>query len=166
VLVDRGTFKSVFRLSVPLLRAGADCEKIIISPLLRLMKKGCCEDAGHVTNRRDKQLVVDIGEGLANVRTWIKELTFGKRIRNFKVLCPMMLLESDSEDLVEAAMRIKPYSSADPVHMTNEGYKFLTVSLLETISSVTFTRSTSGNTERELEATVPAEAANWYTPRA
>jgi hypothetical protein len=116
------------------------------------MKKGCCDDAGHVTNRRDKQMGVDIGEGLFNVRTWIKELAFEKRIRNFKVLCLLMLLEWDSEDLVEAAMRIKSYWSADPVHMTNDGYKFLTISLLEAVAGTTFTRSNGGSTEKQPEA--------------
>jgi hypothetical protein len=149
VLADRAAFKSIFRLSVPLFRAGAECEKIIISPLPRLMKKGCCADPGHVTNRTEKQLIVDIGEGLSNIKTWIKELTFGKRIRNFKVLCPMMLLEGDSEaeDLTEAAMRIRPFWNTDPVHMTSEGYRYLTVSLLETVAGSRFTRGIGSSTE-------------------
>jgi hypothetical protein len=137
----RYCFKSIFSNAVSLFRAGGDCDKVILSPLPRFLRKGCCKDETHATNRKDKFLAVQIGNGLNDIRSWIKELAFGKRIRNFKVLCPIILLEGETEDVFEAATRMKPYWASDPVHLSRDGYSALASSLLDTMVNLTYTRS-------------------------
>jgi hypothetical protein len=48
VFADHHCMKHLVNLSVPVLRAGGDHEKIILSPLLRYLKP-CCRDKSHIT---------------------------------------------------------------------------------------------------------------------
>jgi hypothetical protein len=72
--------------SVPLLRAAGENPKLIISPLVRYINAPCCENAGHVTNFSKADFAVMLGEAMADIRAWLKDFTYGKKLRNFKVL--------------------------------------------------------------------------------
>jgi hypothetical protein len=62
VLANRDGFRALFMDALPLLRAGADSVKILMTPLMRYVKKKCCEDVGHITNKGS--FGEEIGEGL------------------------------------------------------------------------------------------------------
>jgi hypothetical protein len=92
-LVDRQEFKKIFNCSTPLLRAGGEATKVLLSPLLRYSANKCCEDPTHIVNFGDIAYYSGLGEKLADIKHWLKEFTFGKRIRNAKVLNPNKILE-------------------------------------------------------------------------
>jgi hypothetical protein len=72
-----------------------------------------------------------MGEAIGEIKEWISDFAFTRRIRNFAVLCPNSLLQ-DGNNLEE----IRGYWSAGPVHMNTEGYAALAVNLLNSTLEV------------------------------
>jgi hypothetical protein len=137
---DHMAIKSLINIITPLLRAGGDCEKIILSPLPRYMKR-CCKDRNHLVNKREDSYASDMGEALADMRDSMKDLIFGKKIRNFKVLSTTMLF---MEDVDKAPEKLREFWKDDPVHMTAEGYEELVTAISKVISNATFNRPAPG----------------------
>jgi hypothetical protein len=121
-VVDREKFKELFNISVPILRAGGDCAKLVISPLLRYITAPCCREAGHLTNFGGPEYAMLLGEAVENMKGWLRDLTFGKRIRNFKVVCSNTCIGFDEDEEVEKKKKLKEYWTSDPVHLSAAGY--------------------------------------------
>jgi hypothetical protein len=136
---DHNIVKNLVNTTIPLLRAGGDREKIILSPLPRYMKP-CCKDKSHVVNRKESDYFANMGTAMRDIKESIKDVVFGKRIRSFKVLEPMTLLEEEDGDLATAT-KLKNYFNEDPVHLSGEGYADMLQCLLDKIVEGSFTRS-------------------------
>jgi hypothetical protein len=121
VMPDRDYFKKLFNKSVPMLRAGGDAKKLILSPLLRYIHAPCCDDSTHLTNYG--KYAAAMGSGLADIKQWLKDLVFGKRIRNFRVMCSNSAIGLDEEDDVISKRQAKALYGKDPVHLSPVGYK-------------------------------------------
>ena len=65
VLADWATFRKIFYVAIPLLRAGGENKKIILSPLPRYSTSKCCSEERHITNFGTK------GYGTAWARPWL-----------------------------------------------------------------------------------------------
>jgi hypothetical protein len=133
---DHGVIKCLVNAITPLLRAGGDCEKIVLSPLPRYMRK-CCKDKAHLVNKKEATYASDMGEALAEMRDSMKDLIFGKKIRNFKVLSTTKLFMEDEE---AAADKLREFWKDDAVHMTGAGYEELVTAITNVISSAKFNR--------------------------
>jgi hypothetical protein len=64
-----------------------------------------------------------MGEAVENIRQWLKDFTFGKKIRNFKVICSNTIIGVEDEDEAEKRRKVKEYWSSDPVHLSSAGYE-------------------------------------------
>jgi hypothetical protein len=128
---DHNVIKTLVNISAPLLRAGGEAEKVILSPLPRYLQR-CCSFKSHLTNKKDPSYVVNMVESLAEMRDSISDLVHGKKIRSVKVLAFSTLLQ-EGEDTATAAARIMNYWPEDAVHMSAEGYDSLTRALLTCI---------------------------------
>jgi hypothetical protein len=117
-------------------------EKIVLSPLPRYIVK-CCGDSTHVANRKDPSFKEAVSEGLGAVKKSLKDLVFGKKIRNFKVLDPVLLMNADNDDVDTDswAKEINKFWQSDPVHLTSEGYSSLLSGLLGAYGSIDFNRT-------------------------
>jgi hypothetical protein len=72
------------------------------------------------------------------MRDSMKDLIYGKKIREFKVLnTTTLIMGNDMEDAVD---NIRNYWRDDPVHMTPEGYIALLTAILDTAETATFKR--------------------------
>jgi uncharacterized membrane protein YgcG len=139
VFADHHCMKHLVNLSVPVLRAGGDHEKIILSPLLRYLKP-CCRDKSHITNRKEPEYFKELGSAVSDMRESVKDIVYGKKIRNFKVLEPVSLLATDEDDEAAAA-KLMPYFKEDPVHLSSDGYAEILQGLLDFIFEGSFTRT-------------------------
>jgi hypothetical protein len=122
-VVGRDKFRDIFNVSVPLLRAGRDNPKLIVSPLLRYITAPCCKGSGHLLNYGGPEYALYMGEAVENIRQWLKDFTFGKKIRNFKVICSNTIIGVEDEDEAEKRRKVKEYWSSDPVHLSSAGYE-------------------------------------------
>jgi hypothetical protein len=51
VFASRDEFRGLFTTVLPLLRAGLDNTKVLLSPLMRYIVQKCCEDDTHIINK-------------------------------------------------------------------------------------------------------------------
>jgi hypothetical protein len=86
--VGRDRFKELFNLSVPLLRAAGECPKLLLSPLLRYITAPCCKDTGHLTNFGGPEYALFLGEAMENIKSWLKDFTYGKKSATSKSSSP------------------------------------------------------------------------------
>jgi hypothetical protein len=128
---DRNVLKNLVNTSACLLRAGGNCEKFILSPLLRYLTMSCCNDATHMTNRGDrKKFIRAMAARNRDMKDELKDLIIGKRIRSFKVLSPNLLLLTGADEQAEAAS-LNSLWDEDPVHLVTEKYDVLVSALLD-----------------------------------
>jgi hypothetical protein len=138
-LIDRDDFKQIFSQAVPLLRAGGQHKKVLLSPLMRYTLEGCCTDEAHCTNR--KTFYPTMFEQLAEIETWMDDQSYLKRIRKYCVLNPNSILTPDLDKLTKKdKTTFKQFWSAGPVHMTGTGYEYLATKLTEEIGNANFKR--------------------------
>jgi hypothetical protein len=71
-----------------------------------------------------------MGADLADIKHWLKDLAFGKKIRNFKVVCSNSAVGMD-DVTIEKKKRLKLYKGKDPVHVPGVGYEKLAYSFLK-----------------------------------
>jgi hypothetical protein len=165
VFLDREGFKELFMLALPLLRAGRNNTKIMLSPLMRYVNSSCCNNSSHLINRKERRLSTSMGEAIGEIKEWISDFAFTRRIRNFAVLCPNNLLQ-DGNNLEEAGKKIRGYWSAGPVHMNAEGYAALAVNLLNKTLEVKSLRPTEAAGAARGPTVIPDRAAmrkKWVT---
>jgi hypothetical protein len=139
-VVNREDFKQIFNMSVPLLRAGGDNNKVVLSPLMRYAQAPCCADDGHCTNFGDKAYREMLGEALAHLDSWIKDFTFSKRIRNFKVISATEAVTMNNKGKILKSRVLKSNLGLDPVHLTSSGYTQL-ASVVSEYACGDFTRA-------------------------
>jgi hypothetical protein len=132
VLADRDEFRGLFTEVLPLLRAGLQHTKILLTPLVRYLLQPCCRDPTHLTNRCEATYGTMIAEAMCEARAWLKGLAFTRRIKNFSVICPNEMLGHED----------RHFWQEDPVHMVESGYKELGKRLLEAILNAEVSRKT------------------------
>ena len=119
VLADWHAFRKIFYISIPLLRAGGNNKKIILSPLPRYSTSKCCPDIRHITNFGKRGYGTTMGSKLGDIHGWIEDFARGKRIKNFEVVCPATTI-STGDNI--SKRDISAFWGGDPVHLTPAGY--------------------------------------------
>ena len=120
VMADWPTFKQIFASSLPLIRAGGKLKKVLLSPLPRFIMGRCCPDTGHLKNFGTKEYVRAMGNTLAEIDDWVRDLAFSKRILNFTVINTGNLVDLDSPS--SRKKELVQWWGNDPVHMTEAYY--------------------------------------------
>ena len=132
VMADWSAFKKIFYAAIPLLCAGGENKKIILSPLPRFSTAKCCPESGHITNYGSKGYGPNMGSCLADIHSWTDDFARGKRIKNFEVVCPSSIIWEDKKTTIKD---LKVYWSADPVHLTPKGYEMLAEKLADRVAA-------------------------------
>jgi hypothetical protein len=60
VMVNRDEFRDLFTAVLPILRAGQQHTKILLTPLVRYLLHSCCRDISHITNRCEPRYAATI----------------------------------------------------------------------------------------------------------
>jgi hypothetical protein len=149
-VADHGVVKNLVNLSTPLLRAGGELEKVIISPLPRYIIP-CCGDSGHITNRGEDDFKHKMCADLGEFKKSLKDLIFGKKIRNFKVLNPLDLMYGDCGDGDKRPKR--GFWKNDPVHPTSAGYENLVNGIIKKEISFNWSYTAGGGRNKQQVAT-------------
>jgi hypothetical protein len=80
-VVGRDEIKKMVSMSIPLLRAGGQCRKVILTPAGRYRYTPCCTTVGHVSNIRDRNYGRWMDEKLTELRGVVRDYV---RMRNIK----------------------------------------------------------------------------------
>jgi hypothetical protein len=141
VYADRQEFRELFTTTLPLLRAGRDHTKFLLSPLVRYLGKSCCSDMSHIINSTERNYGTVAGQALKDYGTWLQDLAFTRRIRNFAVLNPNSLLRKD-DPTADNAQLVRELWRDGPVHMPKDGYELLCNKLLDKMGGAKLSRQT------------------------
>jgi hypothetical protein len=76
-----------------------------------------------------------MGASLADMKEWLKDFTFGKRIRNFKVMCTVTAVGFDDNNEACDKNQLKNLMTADPMHLAAAGYEKLAKGMLKKLES-------------------------------
>ena len=117
-MADHDIMKEVVFDSIPLLRAGGNMVKIVLSPLPRYIMGPCCSNPGHVTNHGSEGYAVDMGARLADMCDWLADFLHIKRIKKAKTIFPGDLVGG----LKDGKKEMSAAWGRDPVHMSEHGY--------------------------------------------
>jgi hypothetical protein len=134
VFVDRVGFRELFTTTLPLLHAGKNHIKILLTPIMQYALASCCDNPSHITNKREPAYGTALGEALSNIGEWLQDLAFTRRIHNFAVMCPTDVMQRADQQ------RKGNFWAEGPVHMTKDGYRFLANALLERFADVKLCR--------------------------
>jgi hypothetical protein len=80
-IASRDEVKKMVSTAMPLLRAGGQCRKIILTPTARYRDCPCCGTRGHCTNMKDRNYKQWMDGRLAEIRGVVKDYV---RMRNIK----------------------------------------------------------------------------------
>jgi hypothetical protein len=141
IISSKSAQHALFKILQPLLEATGGKPSILCSPLPRYVKVGCCEEEGHMPNRRlrtfEHQLLGDLKETAENFRNFL--FTSGNKL--IKVLDPAVSWRGkDTSDIW----------GDDPIHPTEMAYGLMAegaITLLRHMESGARKRPRTNSTE-------------------
>jgi hypothetical protein len=113
--------------SIPLLRAGGQCRKVILTPAGRYRYTPCCNTVGHVSNLRDRNYGRWMEEKLTELRGIVRNYVRMRNIKRVTVIELGQLLTpsaGQSSYLHEEEIWVE-----DPVHLTTKEYGMVAAGL-------------------------------------
>ncbi len=113
--------------SIPLLRAGGQCRKVILTPGGRYKYNPCCNMTGHASNLRERNYVRWVEEKLIEMRGIVRDYVCMHNIKRASVIEMGQLLTPNvgqSSYLHEEYIWVE-----DPVHLTSKGYSMAAAGL-------------------------------------
>ncbi len=126
-IASREEVKKLVRKSIPLLRAGGHCRKIVLTPAARFKSNPCCNTRGHCSNLHDKNYEQWMEGKLAEVRGIIRDYV---RMRNIKRVTVMGLGQLITPSPGKSAyLQEEEILGDDPVHFTPKGYSLAAAGL-------------------------------------
>ena len=120
MLAPKELLKNSINICTPIIRAVGDIAKIILVPLPRYTRSGCCEDAEHATNSANPDYTKQLLYDLDSMRRQIKDMCFAANLRNLTVVNLGKMLEADDRCW-----------GPDPVHLKADGYGLITSRLID-----------------------------------
>jgi hypothetical protein len=126
-IANKEEVKKLVNKSIPLLRAGGLCRKIVLTPGARFKRYPCCTTRGHCSNRHEKDYEKWMEGKLAEVKGTIRDYI---RMRNIKrvTVIEMGQLITPTPGL-SAYLQDEEVWGDDPVHMTPKGYSLAATGL-------------------------------------
>jgi hypothetical protein len=121
-IASRDEVKKLVSKSIPLLRGGGLCRKIVLTPAARFKRNPCCTTRGHCSNRNDKNYEQWMDGKLAEVRGIIRDYI---RMRNIIELGQLITPSPG----MSAYLQEEEIWGDDPVHLTPKGYSLAAAGL-------------------------------------
>jgi hypothetical protein len=126
-IASRDEVKKMVSTAMPLLRAGGQCRKIILTPTARYRDCPCCGTRGHCTNMKDRNYKQWMDGRLAEIRRVVKDYV---RMRNIKraTIISLDQLITPTAGLSEYLQQ-EELQGGDPVQYTPKGYSLAAAGL-------------------------------------
>ncbi len=126
-VVNREEIKRMVSSSVPLLRAGGQCRKFILTPSGRYKYFPCCNSRGHCANMKERNYGRWMEEKMAEVRGIVRDYVRMRNIKRASVLAFGKLIAPSAGQ--SDYLQEEEIWGEDPVHYTQKGYKMAAAGL-------------------------------------
>ena len=122
VLADRSAQLAVLKLCSPIWDTAAGKHMVVVSPLPRYVRDGCCDAQEHMPNRKDPEFYTTLKQELAACAKNIKDFLFNSGMRNGRVMDPQKNLRG---------LSVADIWREDPIHPKEEVYAELAVGVID-----------------------------------
>ncbi len=122
----------------PLIQSLGGARKIFLTPLARYWVNPCCGDPSHVTNYRTTGFLPRLGSAVADLRDFIRDALFVKKVMNFRVLCPNKMIgvgQRKQESSDEEAAKTAALWGPNPVHPSSAAYRSMADCIMDDINN-------------------------------
>jgi hypothetical protein len=119
-IARRDEIKRMVSISIPLLRAGGQCRKVILTPAGRYKYTPCCNTAGHVSNLIDRNYGRWMEEKQTELRGIVRDYVRMRNIKRATVLEMGQLLTPSAGQ--SSYLHEEEIWGEDPLHLTTKGY--------------------------------------------
>jgi len=132
-------FTHTLKICLPLLKTGPGSSKLLLSPLPRYWRAGCCSDMDHVANIVEEGYEEALLTGIDGLRRQCKDFAFMNKLENLRVLHPLLLMSSapgarsTSREVAEEVLELW---GPDPVHPSENCYAALARNIIQELRSV------------------------------
>ena len=135
-VADKAALVAVMKLCGPLWEAAAGKHMVILSPLPRYVKEGCCGEYDHMPNRREADFYQTLKLELAACSKHLKDYLFNAGLRYGRVMDPMRNLRG---------LVVDEIWGRDPIHPKEEIYSLLADGIMDV-------EKTCGNRQQKRKA--------------
>ena len=108
VVADKEAQFTLYKALKPALTAAGSGPILVVTPIPRYVKKSCCSNSTHVTNRTKVDFYADLSQSLTEVRNNWRTFLFVDNLRRISVINPLPLFDNLPED--------EGWGPDDPVH--------------------------------------------------
>jgi hypothetical protein len=126
-IANREEIKKMVSTSIPLLRAGGHCRKVILTPTGRYKYNPCCSITGHVSNIRERNYVRWMKEKITELRGTVRDYVRMRNIKRATVIEMGQLLTPRAGQ--SGYLHEEEVWGEDPVHLTAKGYSMAAAGL-------------------------------------
>jgi len=137
-MVGDDGLKDIMHTILPLLRAGGEHKKLVISPIQRYVPSKCCEEVGHITNFSSPDYAANMVGKLKHIREALRSFINKRNVRNFRVASGEKLLGWEEGVSGE---ELKELWGPDPIHLTTAGYKVMADKIVEMATGTPFLKA-------------------------
>jgi hypothetical protein len=138
VVANKPAIKDLVHQLTPLIQALGGARKIFLTPLARYWVNLCCGDPSHVTNYRTAGFLPRLGSAVTNLRDFIRDALFVKKVKNFRVLCPNKMIgvgQRKQEPSDEEAAKTAALWGPNPVHPSSAAYRKMADCIMDDINN-------------------------------
>ncbi len=126
-IANREEVKRMVSTSIPLLRAGGQWRKVILTPTGRYKYNPCCSITGHVSNIRERNYVRWMVEKLTELKGTVRDYVRMRNIKRATVIEMGQLLTPTAGQ--SGYLHEEEVWGEDPVHLTAKGYSMAAAGL-------------------------------------
>ncbi len=126
-IANREEVKRMVSTAIPLLRAGGQCRKVILTPAGRYKYNPCCGLSGHVSNLRERNYVRWMEEKLTELRGTVRDYVRMCNTKRATVIEMGQLLTPSAGQ--SSYLQEEEIWGEDPVHLTSKGYSIVAAGL-------------------------------------
>ena len=119
VVAPKELFLHSLKTCLPLFKAGGKEHMILLSPLPRYWRTGCCEDPEHIPNKVDEEYEDYLMDGIDSLRRQCKDFLFKNKLSHIRVMNTAQLMcnvEGSSSTPADVREALATTWGDDPVH--------------------------------------------------
>ena len=125
---------------VPVLSLHPECPKVVLPPIPRYLKGGCCQQAEHATNTRDESNCENILEKISHLRKILRNELKKSDIDGYWIADTLSALAPPADmtaaTLLSSATEIPHLMLSDNVHLSHMGYTRLGEGITGSLDSI------------------------------
>jgi hypothetical protein len=137
-VIGKDSLRDLFMLMQPVFKTVKNFSVIVLSPLPRYLWNRCCSDPSHIANSELPDFASDMGKGLKDLTTNLRNMIFMRKLRGVTVMNSVEALGivPDEHGNVMEIERVIALWGGDPVHPSPAAYRLLAGKLIEKVQNI------------------------------